>query len=125
VLEAGELIIAVRLPAPTGGVQLYRKVRDRASYAFALVSVALDLTMEQGGIARCALAFGSLGTVPWRDPAVEQLLVGETPSPALFAKAAEVLLKDAQGFGENDFKIPLAARALAATLNEATRTGRS
>lgn len=125
VLEAGELIVAVRLPAPTGGVQIYRKVRDRASYAFALVSVAVDLTMDQGRIARCALAFGSLGTVPWRDTAVEQVLIGEVPSPALFAKAAEVLLKDAQGFGENDFKIPLAARALAATLNEATRTGKA
>lgn len=125
VLEAGEIITAVQLPAPTGGVQLYRKVRDRASYAFALVSLAVDLTMEQGRIARCALAFGSLGTVPWRNPAVEQVLIGETPSPALFAKTAEILLKDAQGFGENDFKIPLAARALAATLNEATRTGKA
>lgn len=125
VLEAGEIITAVQLPAPTCGVQLYCKVRDRTSYAFALVSVAVDLTMEQGRIARCALAFGSLGTVPWRDPAVEQVLIGETPSPALFTKAAKVLLKDAQGFGENDFKIPLAARALAATLNEATRTGKA
>lgn len=125
VLEAGELIVAVRLPAPTGGVQIYRKVRDRASYAFALVSVAVDLTMEEGRIARCAVAFGSLGTVPWRDTQMEQVLIGETPSPALFARAADVLLKDAQGFGENDFKIPLAARALAATLNDATRTGKA
>ncbi len=125
VLEAGELIVAVRLPAPTGGVQIYRKVRDRASYAFALVSVAVDLTMEEGRIARCAVAFGSLGTVPWRDTQMEQVLIGEAPSPALFAKAGDVLLKDAQGFGENDFKIPLAARALAATLNDATRTGKA
>lgn len=125
VLEPGELITAVRLPAPTGGVQIYRKVRDRASYAFALVSVAVDLTMDQGRIARCALAFGSLGTVPWRDLAVEQVLIGEKPSPALYAKAAEVLLKDAHGFGANDFKIPLVARALAATLNEATHTGKA
>lgn len=124
VLEAGELIVAVRLPAPTGGVQIYRKVRDRASYAFALVSVAVDLTMDQGRIERCAIAFGSLGTVPWRDTAMEQVLIGEVPSPALYAKAADVLLKDAQGFGENDFKIPLAARALSATLNDATRTGK-
>ncbi|GGB60879.1 FAD binding domain-containing protein [Blastomonas aquatica] len=121
VLEDGELITAVRLPAPTGGVQVYRKVRDRASYAFALVSVAADVTMVQGRIARCALAFGSLGTVPWRDAAVEDLLVGETPSPALYTRAAEVLLKDARGFGANDFKIPLTARALAATLHEATK----
>lgn len=125
VLEPGELITAVRLPAPTGGVQLYRKVRDRASYAFALVSVAVDLAMEAGRISRCALAFGSLGATPWRDPAVEAVLVGEKPSPALFARAAEVLLKDARGFGGNDFKIPLAARALAATLSEATRSGKA
>lgn len=125
VLGPGELITSVRLPAPTGGVQIYRKVRDRASYAFALVSVALDLAMEQGKIARCALAFGSLGTVPWRDRAVEEVLTGEKPSPQLFAKAAEVLLKDARGFGGNDFKIPLAARALAATLGEATRSAKA
>lgn len=124
VLRPGELITAVRLPAPSGGVQLYRKVRDRASYAFALVSVAVDLTMAQGRIARCAVAFGSLGTVPWRDPAVEAVLTGHEPSPALFAKAAEVLLQDAEGFGDNDFKIPLAARTLAVTLSEATRSAK-
>lgn len=124
VLRPGELITAVRLPAPSGGVQLYRKVRDRASYAFALVSVAVDVTIEQGRIARCAVAFGSLGTVPWRDPAVEAVLTGEEPSPALFAKAADVLLRDAEGFGDNDFKIPLAARTLAATLSEATRSAK-
>ena len=121
VLQPGELITAVRLPAPTGGVQVYRKVRDRASYAFALVSVAADVTMEEGRIARCALAFGSLGTVPWRDNAVEAALVGEKPSPALFDQAAEILLRQARGFGANDFKIPLAARALAATLAQATK----
>lgn len=121
VLEQGDLITAVTLPAPTGGIQIYRKVRDRASYAFALVSVALDLTMDGNRIGRCALAFGSLGTVPWRDRAVEEVLVGEVPSPALFDKAADVLLRDARGFGENDFKIPLTRRALAATLHEATK----
>jgi xanthine dehydrogenase YagS FAD-binding subunit len=115
------MITAVKLPAPTGGRQVYRKVRDRASYAFALVSVAVDLSMEDGRIARCALAFGSLGTVPWRDPKVEAVLTGEAPSPALFAEAADVLLRDARGFGANDFKIPLAARALAATLAQATK----
>ncbi|MCW1986910.1 UNVERIFIED_ORG: xanthine dehydrogenase YagS FAD-binding subunit [Sphingomonas sp. R1F5B] len=121
VLQPGELITAVRLPAPTGGTQVYRKVRDRASYAFALVSVAADVTLEEGRIARCALAFGSLGTVPWRDSAVEAALVGEKPSPALFDQAAEILLRQARGFGANDFKIPLAARALAATLAQATK----
>lgn len=120
-LLPGELITAVRLPAPTGGRQSYRKVRDRASYAFALVSVALDLTMDNGRIARCALAFGSLGTVPWRDPAVEAALIGEAPSPALFDHAADILLREARGFGANDFKIPLVRRALAASLHHATK----
>jgi xanthine dehydrogenase YagS FAD-binding subunit len=120
VLQPGELITAVRLPAPTGGRQIYRKVRDRASYASALVSVAVDLTMEEGRIARCALAFGSLGTVPWRDPAVEEVLIGQEPSPRCLP-ARPTLLHHARGFGANDFKIPLAARALAATLAQATK----
>jgi len=125
VLENGDLITAVSLPAPTGGIQLYRKVRDRASYAFALVSVAADITMDGGRIARCALAFGSLGTVPWRDRSVEEILIGEEPSPALFTRAADRLLQSARGFGHNDFKIPLAARTLTATLAEATQAVRT
>ena len=121
VLEAGELIVAVELsPAPAGARQVYRKVRDRASYAFALVSVAGVVTVEGGRIVHAALAFGGLGTVPWRDPAVEAMLVGEAPSDALFARAAEVLLADAEGVGDNDFKIPLAKRVLVAALRELT-----
>ena len=73
-----------------------------------------------GSIAQAALAFGGLGTVPWRDPAVEAMLVGESPSDALFAQAADVLLADARGHGDNDFKVPLARRVLIATLRELT-----
>ncbi|KTR04984.1 xanthine dehydrogenase [Aureimonas ureilytica] len=120
-LEPGELITAVRLPKPVDGVHLYRKVRDRASYAFALVSVAAIVRMEGGRIAEAKLAFGGLGTVPWRDAAVEDALKGETPSDQLFAKAADILLKDAKGFGENDFKIELTRRTLPAVLHDATR----
>ncbi|HEU0043159.1 xanthine dehydrogenase family protein subunit M [Sphingomonas sp.] len=119
-LEPGELIVATELPAPAGSRQTYRKVRDRASYAFALVSVAGVVKVEGGRITHAALAFGGLGTVPWRDPAAEAVLVGQAPSDALFAQAADVLLGQAGGHGDNDFKIPLARRVLIATLRELT-----
>jgi xanthine dehydrogenase YagS FAD-binding subunit len=119
-LKAGELITAVLLPPPAGGFQTYRKVRDRASYAFALVSVACVLRMEGGRIGSVALAFGGLAHMPWRDPAVEEALAGEAPSEALFDRAADTLLAEAEGQGTNDFKIPLARRTLKAVLVEAT-----
>ncbi|WP_277970074.1 FAD binding domain-containing protein [Sphingomonas echinoides] len=120
VLEAGELITHVELPTPPKGEQLYRKVRDRASYAFALVSVAGIVSVEDGKIASAALAFGGLGPMPWRDPAVEAALIGQAPSDAAFAAAADALLKDAKGYGTNDFKIPLTRRTLIASLRELT-----
>jgi xanthine dehydrogenase YagS FAD-binding subunit len=120
VLRQGELIEAVVLPPPVGGDQLYRKVRDRASYAFALVSVAAAITVADGTISRAALAFGGLAHKPWRDPTLEQALLGERPSPALFDHAADILLAAARGQGKNDFKIPLVRRVLAAVLREAT-----
>ncbi|WP_187335074.1 FAD binding domain-containing protein [Novosphingopyxis iocasae] len=123
VLEQGELITAVTLPAPTGGTQIYRKVRDRASYAFAMVSVAADVRMDGGKIDHAALAFGGIAHKPWHDPAIDDLLKGETPSDALFDKAADILLAEAKGQGGNDFKIPLARRTLKAVLREATQTG--
>jgi xanthine dehydrogenase YagS FAD-binding subunit len=121
VLEPGELITAVELPAPVGGARhLYRKVRDRASYAFALVSVAGVVRMEGDTIASAALAFGGLAPVPWRDAAVEAAIVGRPASDATFTAAADALLADARGFGANDFKIPLARRTLIASLRELT-----
>ncbi|WP_419808879.1 FAD binding domain-containing protein [Sphingomonas sp.] len=120
VLAPGELIVAIELPPPAGDRQVYRKVRDRASYAFALVSVAGVVRMADGRIEHATLAFGGLGTVPWRDPAADAVLVGETPSDALFARAADVLLAEARGAGDNDFKIPLARRVLIASLRELT-----
>ncbi|GGH51383.1 xanthine dehydrogenase family protein subunit M [Frigidibacter albus] len=120
VLEPGEMIAAVLLPPAEGGRQIYRKVRDRASYAFALVSVAACLRMEQGRIAAAALAFGGLAHMPWRSADVEGTLIGEVPSAALFDRAADLLLAEAKGQGDNDFKIPLARRTLAAVLAEAT-----
>ncbi|SDG33395.1 FAD binding domain-containing protein [Sulfitobacter delicatus] len=118
VLEQGELIAAVTLPAPVEGRQIYRKVRDRASYAFALVSVAGIVAVSEGRITRANLAFGGLAPKPWRNAEVEDLLTGEASSDALFGKAADLLLAEAQGFGANDFKIPLARRTLVSVLRE-------
>ncbi len=121
ILQPGELIVAVELPPPIAGArQAYRKVRDRASYAFALVSVAATIRVTEGRIDRAALAFGGLGTVPWRSAGAEAALVGQTPDRAAFAAAADALLGDARGAGDNDFKVPLARRTLLATLAELT-----
>ena len=122
-LEPGDLITAVILPPPLAGTHIYRKVRDRASYAFALVSIAAIVAVEDGKIDQATLAFGGLAPLPWRDQRVEDALVGGEPSDALFAEAADILLADAEGQGDNDFKIPLARRALIAVLRQAAGTG--
>ena len=122
VLDDGEIITGVTLPAPVGGTQIYRKVRERSSYAFALVSVAAIVAMEGDTIARADLAFGGVAHKPWHDPRLSDLLVGKQPSARLFDEAADLLLDQAQGYGENDFKIPLARRTLSAVLAQATDT---
>ena len=124
VLENGEIIIGVTLPPSVAGEQRYRKVRERSSYAFALVSIAAVVAVEEGRIARADLAFGGLAHKAWHDPRISNLLTGETPSAALFDKAADLLLENAEGFGENDFKIPLARRTLHAVLADVTETAR-
>ena len=103
-----------------GGTQIYRKVRERSSYAFALVSVAAIIELTDGKFSRADLAFGGLAHKPWHDPRVGECLLGQPPSAELFEKAADILLKDAHGFGENDFKIPLTRRTLHAVLAQAT-----
>jgi xanthine dehydrogenase YagS FAD-binding subunit len=120
VLEPGELIERVTLPAPPAGAQAYRKVRDRASYAFALVSVAAVVDIEKGTIASAALAFGGLAPKPWRDSAVEEALVGRTAEHATFEAAADALVDSARGYGHNNFKIPLARRTLIGCLRDLT-----
>ncbi len=121
VLEPGELITHIALPAPPPGArQLYRKVRDRASYAFALVSVAGVVAVENGTITHAALAFGGLAHQPWRDPAVEAALMGKPAEQATFDAAADALLTGARGFGHNDFKIPLTRRVLVTALRDLT-----
>ena len=120
VIQPGELITHIDLPPPPAGKQLYRKVRDRASYAFALVSIAGIVSVEDGRIASASLAFGGLGPMPWRNPAVEAALIGQAPSTAVFEAAADALLADARGHGSNDFKIPLTRRTLIACLRDLT-----
>lgn len=119
-LEPGDLIVAVHLPDPPKGRHTYRKVRDRSSYAFALVSCGAVVNTEGGKITNAALAFGGLAHKPWRNTEMEHLLVGEAPSEALFDKAADMLLDGAQGHGDNDFKIPLTKRVVKAVLGELT-----
>lgn len=122
ILDPGEVITSVTLPPPVEGKQIYRKVRERSSYAFALVSIAAIVDMAGGVIKRADLAFGGLAHKPWHDPRLGELLCGKEPSLALFGEAADLLLEDARGYGENDFKIPLTRRTLIEVLSQATET---
>lgn len=119
-LQPGELITAIELPAPPPGRQLYRKVRDRASYAFALVSVAAAIAVENGIITSARLAFGGLAPMPWRSAEAEAALVGQPAGTEAFEAAADALLSEARGYGHNDFKIVLARRTLIASLRDLT-----
>jgi xanthine dehydrogenase YagS FAD-binding subunit len=117
-LAQGELIIAVVLPPPPRGAQIYRKVRDRASYAFALVSVAAVLNADGSKIRDARVAFGSLAPKPWRSLEAERTLIGAAPRRDVFEAAAKAGLKGARGYGHNDFKIALARRTLVAVLEQ-------
>lgn len=115
-LAPGEVIVAVELPAPTLARSAYRKVRDRASYAFALVSVAAGLTMREDRIDDVRIAFGGLAAKPWRAFRAEAALRGGPATPEAFAAAAAAELADAIPLAGNAFKIDLATRTLAAVL---------
>jgi xanthine dehydrogenase YagS FAD-binding subunit len=119
VLEPGELIVSVFLPSPPAGRQIYRKVRDRASYAFALVSVAVIVDVVDGRVRDARMAFGGLSYKPWRSAEAEAALIGGPATRASFDAATVAALRNAHGYGHNDFKIPLARRTLRATLAEA------
>jgi xanthine dehydrogenase YagS FAD-binding subunit len=123
-LAPGELIMAVVLPPPPPGRQVYRKVRDRASYAFALVSVAAIVDAAGGDVRNARVALGGVAHKPWRSTEAELALKGANAGDrAGFGEAAgrtaDTLLKDARGHGHNDFKIPLARRTIERTLAEA------
>ena len=122
VLEPGELILAVRLPAEAAAFARnarYLKVRDRSSYAFALVSAAAALRIENGRIAEARLALGAVAAKPWRAHAAEQSLVGAAPDASAFRAAAELALAGAKPSGDNAFKIELAKRVVARALTQA------
>src|SRR6202045_4167740 len=113
VLEPGDLITHVTLPPPVAGSkQVYLKLRDRASYEFALASAAIVLTIAGGKISRARIALGGVGTKPWRSPEAEAALVGSPANEANFRKAAEAALQNAKPQSENKFKIELAKRCL-------------
>jgi xanthine dehydrogenase YagS FAD-binding subunit len=120
VLQPGELIRSVVLPPPPPGRQIYRKVRDRASYAFALVSVAAILAHDNNRIVTARVAFGGLSYKPWRSAEAETTLGGAALTRRSYDAAGAAAMKDARGYGRNDFKIPLARRTLRATLADAT-----
>ena len=119
-LERNELILSVDLPdVEYGPHHTYLKLRDRLSYAFALVSVAAALRLDGGKISAARLALGGVAHRPWREPEAEAALVGEPATRASFAKAAAIVLRDAQGYGHNAFKIELARRAIVRGLEQA------
>ncbi len=117
VLEPGELIIAVEIPpAPFAATSLYLKLRDRASYEFALVSVALAAEVLNGRIRTARVAFGGVATRPWRAHNVEEALTGEPPSDELFGRAAKLATEGARARSDNSFKVDLLQRAVAKAL---------
>jgi xanthine dehydrogenase YagS FAD-binding subunit len=120
VLEPGDLITHVKLPPPVAGSkQVYLKLRDRASYEFALASAAVVITIAGGKLTRARVALGGVGTKPWRSPEAETALVGQPADKANFRKAAEAALRDAKPQSENGFKVELAKRCLAHALHMA------
>jgi xanthine dehydrogenase YagS FAD-binding subunit len=118
-LQQGELITSVDLPGSSAGLHsAYRKVRDRASYAFALVSVAAAIRIVDGRIAELRLALGGVAHKPWRAVAAERTLLGSVPTPDAFARAADAELEPAVPQAHNRFKIALAKRTIVAVLSE-------
>ena len=119
-LAHDEIITAIELPAEGFSRNYsYLKIRDRLSYAFALVSVAAALRIEAGGIKDARVALGGVAHKPWRVPEAEQTLKGRQPSRTAFGETADVILQDAMGFAHNSFKIELARRAIVRALEQA------
>ena len=113
------MITAVTLPPPLPGKHIYRKVRDRASYAFATVSVAAIVDISGSTVRTARMAFGGLAHQPWRVLDAEASLAGAAVSQASANAAADRVLQGARGFGHNDFKIPLVRSTLRAVLTDA------
>jgi xanthine dehydrogenase YagS FAD-binding subunit len=119
-MSAGELITSIVLPpSDFGSNHTYLKIRDRLSYAFALVSVAVGFTLRAGTIDEARVALGGVAHKPWRDVSAENMLKGHKPETALFVQFAEQVLAQAKGQGENDFKIELGRRAIVRAMQQA------
>ena len=119
VLAPGDLITAVELsPLPSGARSRYRKVRDRASYAFAVTSIAAAVQVHNGVLRDCRIAFGGVAHVPWRATRAEEVLRDAPATEESFARAAEAELEQARPLRDNAFKVPLAHRLLVRTLSE-------
>jgi xanthine dehydrogenase YagS FAD-binding subunit len=119
-LEANEIVTAVELPSQGFAVNYsYLKIRDRLSYAFALVSVAAALELDGDTIKEARLALGGVAHRPWRDTFAEDALRGEKADRSTFARAADIVLRDAKGFAHNAFKLDLARRAIVRALRQA------
>ncbi len=124
-LAHGELITAVELPAlPLAGNSAYRKVRDRASYAFALVSVAAALSVESGVVREARMALGGVAHKPWRAHRAEAALRGAPASEESFRRAAEAELADARPLRDNAFKVSMARNTMVAVLRDLAREER-
>jgi xanthine dehydrogenase YagS FAD-binding subunit len=122
-LEPGELITAVELPAQGFATHYtYLKIRDRLSYAFALVSVAVGLDLDGGVIKEARLALGGVAHKPWRDAAAEAALRGQSANNETFMRAAGLILRDAKGLAHNAFKIGLTHRAIVRALGQAAQS---
>jgi len=118
-IKHGELITSVFIPdAPHARRSSYLKVRDRASYEFALAAAAVGLDMNGSTIRSARVAFGGIGTKPWRAKFAEAALIGQPATRQTFRNAAEAELKGARGYGQNDFKIELAKRTLVRALSD-------
>jgi xanthine dehydrogenase YagS FAD-binding subunit len=122
-LEADELVTAIEVP-PQGFATnyTYLKIRDRLSYAFALVSVAVGLELDGGTIKEARFALGGVAHKPWRNAQAEAGLAGRSANEATFAHAADLVLREAKGLGHNTFKIDLARRAIVRALSQAARS---
>jgi xanthine dehydrogenase YagS FAD-binding subunit len=124
VLEPGDLVTHVTIPAlPFGVNSLYLKLRDRASFEFALVSAAVIVKQNGGRIDFIRIAMGGVGTAPWRCHEAEKALHGKPATPTNFRKAAEVTLRNAKPQSQNVFKVELAKRCLTHALTQATIQG--
>jgi xanthine dehydrogenase YagS FAD-binding subunit len=122
VLEPGDLITHVTLPPPVpGNRSFYLKLRDRASYEFALASAAVVVNVEGGQVARARIALGGVGTKPWRCPEAEAVLIGAAVGEPAFRVAADAALRDAKPRSQNGFKVELAKRCLVYALKEVTQ----